>query len=119
MSDDRRPQAFRLILPILVASMWALVLIRMAVDHDALQWAAIDLATIGVPDPIFGEEVASYVVCKPGRTLDEARVLDHCARRLAPAKLPKTIIFADQVPKNARGKIDRQTMRASWIVSHR
>ena len=76
-----------------------------------------EAATIGVPDPIYGEEVASYVVCRPGHSLDETRLLEHCSQHLGAAKLPKTIIFAKNVPKNARGKIDHEALRASWIAA--
>ena len=49
----------------------------------------LEAAAVGVPDPIYGEEVACYVVVKPGTTLNEASVRKHCEAFLPPPKMPK------------------------------
>jgi acyl-coenzyme A synthetase/AMP-(fatty) acid ligase len=76
--------------------------------------AVAEAGTIGAPHPIYGEEVVAYVACAPGRsaTADELRA--HCATALPEAKMPKAIYFMDELPKNARGKLDRGALDAHY-----
>jgi acyl-coenzyme A synthetase/AMP-(fatty) acid ligase len=76
--------------------------------------AVAEAATFGVPDPIYGEEVASWVSVKPGQTLTPEDLATHCAAHLPDAKCPKHIEIVDNIPKNDRGKIDRNAARAAW-----
>ncbi len=72
-----------------------------------------EAAAVGVPDPIYGEEVVCYVAAKDG-ALDEAAVLDWGAPRRPLPKRPKHVVFIDQLPKNDRGKVRRDDLRADW-----
>jgi acyl-CoA synthetase (AMP-forming)/AMP-acid ligase II len=74
----------------------------------------IEAATIGVADAVYGEEVVSYVVVAPGRSLDAAAVRAHCAASLPDFKRPKRIVFADTLPKTQRAKIDRAALAEDW-----
>jgi acyl-CoA synthetase (AMP-forming)/AMP-acid ligase II len=67
-----------------------------------------------VPDPIYGEEVVSYVVLRPGAPLDVEELLRYCATVLPPFKAPKRIILADALPKTERGKLDRKALAERW-----
>ncbi|MDE0058169.1 MAG: class I adenylate-forming enzyme family protein [Defluviicoccus sp.] len=90
------------------------------IDNLVLQMQGVaEAATVGVPDPIYGEEVVVYVVPKPGATLDEAAVLSHCGSALPLAKRPKRAIFLDALPKSERGKMDRQALLAQWRETQR
>jgi long-chain acyl-CoA synthetase len=62
-------------------------------------------ATIGVPDPLYGEEVAAFVVLKDRREENEEELLAHCRARLADFKCPKTIRFVADIPKGPTGKL--------------
>ena len=62
-------------------------------------------ATIGVPDPLYGEEVAAFVVLKVGREGNEEELLAHCRTRLADFKCPKSIRFVADIPKGPTGKL--------------
>ena len=73
-----------------------------------------EAATIGVPDPVYGEEAVSFATLRPGATPDAEAVRAHCAGLLAAFKVPKKVIFLDAIPKNARGKIDRAALAALW-----
>lgn len=73
-----------------------------------------EVCTIGVPDLIFGEAVVSHVVAAPGTTPSERTLLDHCAARLPARMVPMRTIFRDVLPRNSRGKIDRNALRAEW-----
>jgi fatty-acyl-CoA synthase len=59
--------------------------------------------------------VVCYVVATPGATPSERALLDHCAARLPAAKVPTQVIFRDALPRNDRGKLDRNALRAEWI----
>ena len=73
-----------------------------------------EAAAVGVPDAIYGEEVVVYVTAKPGAALTGEAVLAHCGASLPRAKMPKTVVFRDGLPKTARGKLDRNALAADW-----
>jgi acyl-coenzyme A synthetase/AMP-(fatty) acid ligase len=73
-----------------------------------------EAASAGVPDPIYGEEVAGFVTLLPGISLSSDDVLAHCRGRLPPFKLPKYVLILSELPKNARGKIDRKALVDLW-----
>lgn len=62
-------------------------------------------AVIGVPDDLYGEEVAAVVVLKPGSSASEQEVIDYCKARLADFKCPKTVRFLEDIPKGPTGKL--------------
>jgi acyl-coenzyme A synthetase/AMP-(fatty) acid ligase len=72
----------------------------------------IEVATVGVPDPIYGEEVVSYVVARPGATVDE--LLRYCSDGLPAFKAPKQIVLSAALPKTERGKLDRRALAEQW-----
>lgn len=81
--------------------------------------AVAEAATFGVPDPVYGEEVASWVTAKPGQTLTTDQLATHCAAQLPDAKCPKYIEIVEAIPKNDRGKIDRNAARTAWEASRK
>ena len=73
----------------------------------------IEAATIGVPDAIYGEEVMSYVVARPG--VDADTLLRYCAGALPAFKAPKRIVLSpSSLPKTDRGKLDRRALAELW-----
>ena len=62
-------------------------------------------AVVGVPDALYGEEVAAVVVLKSGATTTEQEVIDYCKARLADFKCPKTVHLVDDIPKGPTGKL--------------
>jgi long-chain acyl-CoA synthetase len=70
-------------------------------QHPAVAAAA----TIGVPDELYGEEVAAFVVLKDGARATEEELIDYCRARLADFKCPKTIRLVADVPKGPTGKV--------------
>ncbi len=62
-------------------------------------------AVIGVPDELYGEEVAAVVVLKPEAKLSELEVMEFCKERLADYKCPKTVRFVADIPKGPTGKL--------------
>ena len=85
------------------------------IDACLMQCAEVmEAATVGVPDVIYGEEVVSYVVGRPGATLDCETLLRHCAATLPAFKAPKQILLASALPKTERGKLDRKALVERW-----
>ncbi|MGH9967631.1 MAG: class I adenylate-forming enzyme family protein [Pyrinomonadaceae bacterium] len=70
-------------------------------QHPAVAAAA----TIGVPDPLYGEEVAAFIVLKDGMKPTEEELLGYCRQRLADYKCPKEVRFVRDIPKGPTGKL--------------
>jgi long-chain acyl-CoA synthetase len=73
--------------------------------------AVLDVAVIGLPDPIMGEEVKAFVVLKSGQSVTEQEIIAHCQDRLGKYKCPKYIAFLDQLPRSPIGKVLRKELR--------
>jgi long-chain acyl-CoA synthetase len=71
----------------------------------------LEACAIGVSDTYRGETVKAYVVIKPGQTLSEKEVIDYCRKNLAAYKAPRGIVFVDELPKTAVGKILRREIK--------
>jgi long-chain acyl-CoA synthetase len=73
--------------------------------------AVAETAVVGVADPLMGEDVLAFVVCKSGATATADAVIAFCQERLAKYKCPKQIRFVDSLPKSPIGKILRKELR--------
>lgn len=73
-----------------------------------------EAATIGVPDPIYGEALVTYVVPAASSALTVEDVVRHCAEVLPVFKRPQEIVITDALEFNARGKVDRNALKARW-----
>lgn len=85
------------------------------IENILLQMPALaEAATIGVPDPIYGEEVVCYVAPKEGQSVTTEQVLEHCAGRLPEFRMPRQVIVRDALPKTERGKMHRLQLQDEW-----
>ncbi len=71
----------------------------------------LEACSIGVSDSYRGETVKAYVVLMPGETLSEEDVIAYCRKNLASYKAPRSIVFIDELPKSAVGKILRREIK--------
>ena len=72
-------------------------------DHEAVQ----QVVTFAMPHKSLGEEVAAAVVLYEGFDADDNSIRSFAAERLASFKVPRKIIFLDEIPKGATGKLQR------------
>ncbi len=70
-----------------------------------------EAAVLGIEDAKWGEAACAVVVRRPGARLDEAGVLALFADRLARFKHPRRVVFVDELPKNALGKVQKGELR--------
>ena len=82
-------------------------------EIDAMP-GVIETAVIGVPHADFGEGVTAVVVCDKAAKVDESSVLKALDGRLARFKMPKRVIFVDQLPRNAMGKVQKNILRDTY-----
>jgi len=82
-------------------------------EIDAMP-GVIEAAVIGVPHADFGEGVTAVVVREKGAELDEQTVLKGLDGKLAKFKMPKRVIFVDELPRNAMGKVQKNILRDSF-----
>ncbi|MDD5254846.1 MAG: class I adenylate-forming enzyme family protein [Candidatus Omnitrophica bacterium] len=73
----------------------------------------VEVAAIGVPDPLRGEVPKAYIVLKGGSGLSEEEMRYFLRQHLAHFKIPHHIEFVPQLPKNRVGKIDKEKLRTS------
>jgi acyl-CoA synthetase (AMP-forming)/AMP-acid ligase II len=78
--------------------------------HPAVQ----EVAVFGVPEPVWGESVKAVVFLKPGSHASEAELIDFCREYIASYKKPKSVEFADSIPKNAFGKVLKRELRDKY-----
>jgi len=73
-----------------------------------------EAAAVGVPDELYGEEVAAFVVAKEGRALTPDEIIDYCREHLADFKCPKTVRVVTALPKGPTGKVLKRELQALW-----
>jgi long-chain acyl-CoA synthetase len=71
-------------------------------------------ATIGVPDQLYGEEVAAFLVLKDGMRATEEELITHCKSELADYKCPKSIRIVKDIPKGPTGKLLKRELAAKF-----
>ncbi len=72
-------------------------------DHPAVA----QVVTFAIPHDKLGEEVGAVVVLREGATLGERELREFAAQRLADFKVPRKVLFMDEIPKGATGKLQR------------
>ncbi len=77
-------------------------------DHEAV----VEAAVIGVEDSEFGQRLKAFVVVKSGVELSEDELKAHVKANLAGYKTPREVVFLDELPRNATGKVLKRDLHA-------
>jgi len=75
--------------------------------HPAVSEAAV----VGLPDERWIEAITAFVVLKDGRSASSEELTTHTKQHLAPFKVPKRVIFVDDLPRNTAGKLLKRQLR--------
>lgn len=70
-----------------------------------------DCAVIGVPDERWGEVGRAVVVLRPGTAASDSELLEYLSLSLARYKVPKSVVFADELPRSGAGKVLKLEVR--------
>jgi malonyl-CoA/methylmalonyl-CoA synthetase len=80
---------------------------------DALE-GVLESAVFGIPHDDFGEVVMAAVVRTPGASTDKDTLIRSLSSQLARFKIPKDILFLEEMPKNAMGKVQKTVLRETF-----
>ncbi|WP_083684357.1 AMP-binding protein [Massilia putida] len=75
--------------------------------------AVQDVCVIGVPDPVWTQNVKALVVLKPGQSATAEALIEHCRARMASYKKPKIVTFVESLPRGADFQLDRAAVDAA------
>ncbi len=78
-------------------------------DHEQVEEAAV----IGVDDEEFGQRLKAFVVPRGGAQLSEDTVKGYVKENLARYKVPREVVFLDELPRNATGKVLKRELQTS------
>jgi acyl-CoA synthetase (AMP-forming)/AMP-acid ligase II len=88
------------------------------IDEVLYQHPAVAAAAaIGIPDDLYGEDVAAFIVLKEGATATEDEVVGFCRQQLADFKCPKMVRFVKEIPKGPTGKLLKRKLAAQFTKS--
>jgi crotonobetaine/carnitine-CoA ligase len=82
-------------------------------DHPAV----IESAIVGVPSDLTDEDLLAVVVPRAEDERDPADLVDWCARRLAPFKVPRFVQYVGALPKTPTQKVEKHRLRDAWDPS--
>jgi fatty-acyl-CoA synthase len=69
-----------------------------------------EVAVVGVDDVEFGKRLRAFIVAEPGAARDAAEIKQHVKDNLARHKVPRDVVFVDELPRNATGKLLRRVL---------
>jgi fatty-acyl-CoA synthase len=78
--------------------------------------AVSEVAVVGLPDDRWIEAVTAFVVLRAGHTTGADALIAHARQHLAPFKLPKRVVFVDNLPRNTAGKLLKRELRREYAA---
>jgi feruloyl-CoA synthase len=83
------------------------------VEHVLVQHEAVkEVAVVGAPHPVLGEDVVAFVVLQPGAEADADELRGFGLQQLADYKVPRRFVFVEELPRNPTGKVIKPELRA-------
>ncbi len=82
-------------------------------EHDDVA----DVAVLGVPDPVWGEQVAAFIRPATSRTPDPEQLFAYCRDRLAAHKIPRRWTILEQFPLTPSGKVQKYVLRQQFLAN--
>jgi O-succinylbenzoic acid--CoA ligase len=79
-------------------------------SHDQV----LEAGVIGIEDHVWGQVPVAVVVKKTGTSLSVEQLLEFCIGKLAKYKVPKKIVFLEELPRNAAKKLMRHKLKSWW-----
>lgn len=73
-----------------------------------------DVQVVGVPDAVYGEEVAAFIILKEGETCTEEEIRAFCQNKISRHKIPRHILFTKEYPMTASGKIQKFKLKEQF-----
>lgn len=74
-----------------------------------------DAGVIGVPDDKWGESGVAIIVKAPDSEISESVIIEACRGKLGKYKIPKKVVFTDELPRNLVGKILKKELREQFV----
>ena len=74
-----------------------------------------EAAVIGVPDALLGEAIKVFLVTAQENTLAAKDVMRFCSENFESFMLPKYVVFLEELPKSAHGKIDKSALKQATL----
>nr|WP_276562628.1 AMP-binding protein [Bacillus sonorensis] len=71
----------------------------------------LDVQVVGVPDETFGEEVSAWIKLKNGEHATAEEIREYCKGKIARYKIPRHVVFVDEFPMTASGKVQKFKLR--------
>ena len=69
------------------------------------------MQVVGVPSQKYGEEVTACIRLRPGMEATQEEIVEYCKGKIARYKIPKFVVFLDDYPSTASGKIQKYKLR--------
>jgi len=86
----------------------ALEIENVLLDHPAIA----ECAVVGAEDPTWGELVAAALVIRHGHTLTREALADWASDKMSAYKIPRKLVFVNDLPRNAMGKVIKAEVAA-------
>jgi acyl-CoA synthetase (AMP-forming)/AMP-acid ligase II len=84
---------------------------RVLYEHASV----VEVAVVGRPDDRWGEVPVAFVVLQPDATATPDELIEHCRGQLAKFKVPKDVVFIDELPRNPSGKVLKRDLRSAQV----
>lgn len=78
----------------------------------------LECVVVGLPHPRWGEAITAFVTPRRGTTLTEDDVIEAARTRLPPYKVPKAVVFTDDLPRTSTGKVQKGILRTQYADAH-